>query len=185
MIVDLTENGMLVHKLVFDNGNLMIGFLVREDYRKRSREEGFEEYMKNCREQVDCLFVVAALEDCIEVCRHIRILLDNPGLMNLDADDICLVAKQGKCCSAVTGTCSLEENLEDAMAELAKNTYVEEGRKRSCVLVSISGDVEFLECSMAADRVCQTLDEDANVIFGLQCMPEEGKKNILLLIAEE
>jgi len=185
MVVISTESGMMMHRMVLDNGDFVLGFVERKEFLERSRQEGFEAYLKKCREQVDCFLVVASFAECRNICSHIRKLLEKSGQVNLDAADVSFVAGEGKICSVMEAVCKKEEKMEEALDSLLERMGVENSGKWESVLLSIIGDITFVEGTELAERLQEKLNPEAAVLFGLQepIGAEVEEKRILLMAA--
>ncbi|SVB70858.1 uncharacterized protein METZ01_LOCUS223712, partial [marine metagenome] len=102
--------------------------------------------------------------------RGVTDLMVSPGLINLDFADIRTV--MGEMGKAMMGTGEAQgENRATEAAEAAinnpllDNASIEGARG---VLINVTGgsDVTLMEVDEAASRICQEVDDDANIIFG-------------------
>ena len=118
--------------------------------------------------------------------RGVTDLMVSPGLINLDFADIRTV--MGEMGKAMMGTGEAEgENraLEAAEAAinnpLLDNASIEGARG---VLINVTGgsDVTLMEVDEAATRICQEVDDDANIIFGTSMSAElEGQMRVAVI----
>ena len=184
MVVVSTEDQMMVQELLLENGTFTLGFLERDEYVKRSEQEGFQDYIKECKERVECLFVVPSFLDCKEICQRIFRILEEPGLMNIDAADLCMVSGYGAICCARTESYTTAEELRKGVQHSLTKTYAKKDRSIAAVLLSIAGNVDFMEASEAGMLMAETLGEDIPVLFEIQEEIQEGKIEILMLVAE-
>jgi len=118
--------------------------------------------------------------------RGVTDLMVSPGLINLDFADIRTV--MGEMGKAMMGTGEAEgENRAIEAAEAAinnpllDNASIEGARG---VLINVTGgsDVTLLEVDEAATRICQEVDDDANIIFGTSMSSElEGQMRVAVI----
>jgi len=118
--------------------------------------------------------------------RGVTDLMVSPGLINLDFADIRTV--MGEMGKAMMGTGEAEgENRAIEASEAAinnpllDNASIEGARG---VLINITGgsDVTLMEVDEAASRICQEVDDDANIIFGTSMSDElDGKMRVAVI----
>ncbi len=118
--------------------------------------------------------------------RGVTDLMVSPGLINLDFADIRTV--MGEMGKAMMGTGEAEgENRAIEAAEAAinnpllDNASIEGARG---VLINVTGgsDVTLMEVDEAASRICQEVDNDANIIFGTSMSAElEGQMRVAVI----
>jgi len=118
--------------------------------------------------------------------RGVTDLMVSPGLINLDFADIRTV--MGEMGKAMMGTGEAKgENRAIEAAEAAinnpllDNASIEGARG---VLINVTGgsDVTLMEVDEAASRICQEVDEDANIIFGTSLSTElEGQMRVAVI----
>jgi len=118
--------------------------------------------------------------------RGVTDLMVSPGLINLDFADIRTV--MGEMGKAMMGTGEAEgENRAIEASEAAinnpllDNASIEGARG---VLINITGgsDVTLIEVDEAASRICQEVDDDANIIFGTSMSDElDGKMRVAVI----
>lgn len=93
-------------------------------------------------------------------------LISKPGIINLDFADVCTVMRQQGLAHFGVGRA---DNIEQATQFAINSPLLEtsiEGAKNVLVNFSSGPDLGLLEASTAADFISDTLDSDAEIIFG-------------------
>ncbi|MDA0229317.1 MAG: cell division protein FtsZ [Proteobacteria bacterium] len=118
--------------------------------------------------------------------RGVTDLMVSPGLINLDFADIRTV--MGEMGKAMMGTGEAEgDNRAIEAAEAAINNPLLDNASiqgARGVLINITGgsDVTLMEVDEAASRICQEVDDDANIIFGTSLSNElEGHMRVAVI----
>ncbi len=96
-------------------------------------------------------------------------LITVPGLINLDFADVCTVMKDAGTAMMGIGTASGDNRAQDAAMEAISSPLLESSINGATrVLLSIAGnsDLGIQEINDAADLVSQSVDPEANIIFG-------------------
>ena len=118
--------------------------------------------------------------------RGVTDLMVSPGLINLDFADIrTVMAEMGKAMMG-TGEASGENRATEAAEAAINNPLLDNASIEGArgVLINITGgsDVTLMEVDEAATRICQEVDEDANIIFGTSMSDElEGQMRVAVI----
>ena len=130
-----------------------------------------------------------AMEDQV-LCSGIRCITDlmvKEGLVNLDFADVCSVMSEMGTAIIGTGEATGERRALRAAEEAIANPLFDDTSLKGArgLLISITGgkDLTLYEVDEASSRICQEVDEEANIIVGAIIEPTLGEPTRVSVVA--
>lgn len=189
-----TGSAPIVAKMAKEMGSIVIGVVTMPFEVERARIDKAEFGLQLLREQCDSVIVVdnnklveiagnlplkqsfaVANELVSTMIKGIVETIALPSLINLDFADVKAIMKMGGVCTMGVGESMSEKKAEEAVNRALNNplldvSYV--GAEGALIHITGGPDMTLEEASTAAELITQSLNEDANVIWGARI--EEG-----------
>lgn len=113
-------------------------------------------------------------------------LISNPGIINLDFADICTIMRNQGLAHMGIGRASGENRVDEAIRLAMESPLLETTIKGAKgVLINIAGNssLGLLEANIGANIVCESVDPDAEIIFGTSINEELGDDIVVTIVA--
>jgi cell division protein FtsZ len=115
-------------------------------------------------------------------------LISNPGVINLDFADVRTIMSSKGIAHMGIGRASGENRAEEAIKQAISSPLLDttiNGARG--VLINMAGgeSLGLMEANMGANLICDSVDPDAEIIFGTSINPELGDEIIITVIATD
>lgn len=115
-------------------------------------------------------------------------LISNPGVINLDFADVCTIMRNKGIAHMGIGRASGDDRVEQAIKQAIDSPLLEttiHGARG--VLINMAGgeSLGLMEANMGAHLICESVDTDAEIIFGTSINDELGDDIVITVIATD
>lgn len=200
-----TGSAPVVAKMAKEVGAIVIGVVTMPFDVERARIEKAEFGLQLLREQCDSVIVIdnnklveiagnlplqqsfaVANELVSTMIKGIVETIALPSLINLDFADVKAIMKMGGVCTMGVGESSSEKKADEAVSRALNNPLLDvsyTGAEGALIHITGGPDMTLEEASRAAELITQSLDENANVIWGARIEEKmTGKMRIMSII---
>ena len=195
----------VIAKLAREMGAIVIGTITMPFKIERARVDKAEFGLKNLREHSDTVIVIdnnrlvqiagdlpiqqafaVANELVATMIKGIVETIAIPSLVNLDYADVKAIMKNGGVAAIGVGSSNTENRVEEAVKGALTNPLLDisyEGATGALIHISGGSDMTLEQISRVGELVTDSLDKDANVIWGARVSDElNGKLTVMTII---
>lgn len=196
----------VIAKLAKEQGAIVIGTVTMPFALERARIDKAEFGLQELRQVSDSVIVIdnnrlvsiagnLPIEQAFAVANElvstmIKAIVETiavPSLVNLDYADVKAIMSDSGVCSIGVGESNTEHKVEEATRRALTNPLLDisyKGASGALLHVEGGGDLTLDEVSRIGEIVTESLDKDANVIWGARINPNmKGKLRVMTIIA--
>jgi len=195
----------VVAKVAKEMGSIVIGAVTMPFSIERARIDKAEYGLQQLREECDTVIVIdnnrlvqiagnlpvkqafaVANELISTMIKGIVEIIAVPSLVNLDYADVKAIMANGDVSVIGIGESNTEQRVEEAVKRALSNPLLEvsyEGATGALIHVEGGADLTLDEVSKVGDMITETLDQDANVIWGARVNQDlKGKIRVMTIV---